>query len=78
LISADHTDAPAELKGTGVAGALVDFLIADARERRFKIIPLCPYVRARYAKHPDWQDVMTIGPGEVPVGVNVSTPPNES
>jgi uncharacterized protein len=66
LISADHTSAPEALKGTGVAAALVDFLIADARERGFKIIPLCPYVRARYEKHPDWQDVMTVGPGEMP------------
>lgn len=66
LISADHTGAPEALKGTGVAAALVDFLIADARERGFKIIPICPYVHARYEKNPDWQDVMTVGPGEKP------------
>lgn len=66
VISADHTGAPEELKGTGVAAALVDFLVADARQRGFKIIPLCPYVRARYAKHADWQDVLTVAPGEVP------------
>lgn len=66
LISADHTGVPDALRGTGMAAALVDFLIADARERGFKIIPLCPYVRARYEKHPDWQDVMTVRPGEMP------------
>jgi hypothetical protein len=66
LISADHTGAPDELKGTGAAAALVDHLIADARAKGFKIIPLCPYVRARYLKHPDWQDVMTVAPGEMP------------
>lgn len=66
LISADHTEAPDELKGTGVAAALVDRLIADARSDGFRIIPLCPYVRARYEKHPDWRDVMTVGPGEKP------------
>lgn len=66
LISADHTGAPEALKGTGVAAALVDFLVADARERGFKIIPICPYVRARYEKHPEWRDVMTVGPGEKP------------
>lgn len=66
LISADHTGAPDALRGTGVAAALVDYLIADARSSGFKIIPLCPYVRARYEKHPDWQDVMTVGPGEMP------------
>lgn len=67
LISADHTGAPEELKGTGVAAAMVDFLVADARERGCKVIPLCPYVRARYARHPEWRDVFTVGPGEMPV-----------
>lgn len=66
LISAEHTNAPEALKGTGVAAALVDFLIADARQGGFRIIPLCPYVRARYAKHPEWQDVMTVAAGEIP------------
>jgi len=72
LISADHTGAPDSLKGTGAAAALVDHLIADARARGFRIIPLCPYVRARYEKHPDWQDVMTVAPGEMP---RISTRP---
>ncbi|MGI9375663.1 MAG: GNAT family N-acetyltransferase [Tsuneonella suprasediminis] len=66
LISADHTGAPDALRGTGAARALVDYLIADARARGFRIIPLCPYVRAQYQKHPDWQDVMTVAPGEMP------------
>lgn len=66
LISADHTGVPDSFKGTGAAAALVDNLIADARLNGFKIIPYCPYVRARYEKHPEWQDVMTVAPGEVP------------
>jgi len=66
LISADHTGAPESMKGTGAAAALVDFLIADARKIGFHIIPLCPYVRARYQKNPDWQEVMTVAPGVVP------------
>lgn len=66
LISADHTGAPQALQGTGAAAALVDFLVSDARSADFRIIPMCPYVRARYAKHPEWQDVMTTKPGETP------------
>lgn len=66
LISADHTGAPDALRGTGVAAALVDYLVEDARTRGFKIIPICPYVRARYEKHPEWQDVFTTAPGEKP------------
>ncbi len=66
LISADHTGAPDELEGTGLAAAMVDTLVADARARGFKVIPICPYVRARYEKHPEWRDVFTVGPGEKP------------
>jgi predicted GNAT family acetyltransferase len=66
LISADHTVAPACLKGTGAAAALVDYLIADARTVGFRIIPHCSYVRSRYEKSPEWQDVMTVAPGEMP------------
>ncbi len=66
LISADHTVAPASLKGTGAAAALVDYLIADARATGFQIIPHCSYVRSRYEKSPEWQDVMSVAPGEMP------------
>lgn len=58
LVIADHTYAPDSLRGTGVVRALVDRIIADAREDGFKIIPLCPYLKAQYARHPEWADVM--------------------
>lgn len=62
VISADHTIAPDSLKGTGAAFALVEYLVADARARRFKVIPICPYVRAQYRKHPEWADAFTVPP----------------
>ena len=55
-ISADHTQAPASMRGTGVALALVEFMIADARASGFRILPLCPYVLAQFQKHREWQD----------------------
>lgn len=66
LISADHTIAPPAMRGTGVALALVEHMVADARKSGFKIVPQCPYVRAQYVKHPDWADVFTTKPGEEP------------
>jgi predicted GNAT family acetyltransferase len=66
VLSADHSFSPEGLRGTGAALALVERLVADAREQGFRIIPLCPYVRAKYAEHPDWADVMTVAPGEKP------------
>lgn len=66
LISADHTGAPETMRGMGVAPALVDYMIEDARRHGFRIIPICPYVRAQYRKHPEWVDVMTVAPGVDP------------
>jgi uncharacterized protein len=59
LISADHTSAPDSMRGAGAAMALVQRLIADAREEGFKVIPVCPYVLAQYRRHPEWADVMS-------------------
>ena len=58
LVIADHTSGPDSMRGMGVGIALVERLIADARAEGFKIIPLCPYVRAQYERHPEWADVM--------------------
>ena len=66
LLSADHTGTPDELRGMGIALALVERLVADGRAQGFKIIPLCPYIRAKYESHPEWADVMTSAPGELP------------
>ncbi|MFT6657323.1 MAG: putative GNAT family acetyltransferase [Maritalea sp.] len=57
-IIADHTGVPDALKGKGVGKALVEFLIADARQSGTKIIPLCPFVKGQYQRHPEWSDVM--------------------
>lgn len=58
LISADHTEAPDTMRGTGAALALVEHMIADARANGFRIIPRCPYVKAQWKRHPEWDDVM--------------------
>ena len=57
-IIADHTGVPDALKGQRVGQALVEALIAHARATGIKIIPLCPFVRAQYARHPEWSDVL--------------------
>ncbi len=57
-VIADHTGVPEELAGQGVGTALVEFMVADARERGFRIVPLCPFVKAQFQRHPEWSDVM--------------------
>ena len=58
LMIAAHTGVPPSLAGRGVGEALVQRLVADAREEDFAIVPLCPFVTALYRKNPDWADVM--------------------
>ncbi|MDD2867351.1 GNAT family N-acetyltransferase [Neomegalonema sp.] len=65
-LSADHTGVPESMAGEGVARALLDALLADARKEGFHIIPYCPYVRGQYARHPEWSDLFTTAPGEEP------------
>lgn len=59
LVIADHTAVPDTMRGLGVAGALVDRLITDARAAGQRIVPLCPFVRAQAQRHKaDWADVI--------------------
>lgn len=59
---ADHTYVPPEGRGMGIAAALVDALIADARELGFRIVPQCSYVEAAFRRHPEWADVLADTP----------------
>lgn len=54
---AEHTIVPPEIGGRGIAGKLVDALIADARAGQFKVVPECSYVAAAFGKHPEWADL---------------------
>ncbi|MEO6715990.1 MAG: GNAT family N-acetyltransferase [Novosphingobium sp.] len=54
---AEHTLVPPEIGGRGIAGKLVDALIADARAENFKVVPACSYVAAAFEKHPEWADL---------------------
>jgi hypothetical protein len=56
-VLADHTLTPVSMRGQGVARALVERLVADARREGFKVVPQCPYVLARFDRHPDWSDI---------------------
>lgn len=57
LIIADHTGVPDSFRGTGAGLALVEALVAAARNEGFKVVALCPFVKAQAQKHRDWADV---------------------
>ncbi len=59
-VLADHTLTPMALRGRGIASALVERLVADARREGFKVVPQCPFVVALFDHHADWSDVRSI------------------
>ena len=48
-----HTGVPKELEGHGLAAELVKFAIARAVRDGLTIVPLCPYARSYFQKHPE-------------------------
>lgn len=54
---AEHTLVPRAIGGRGVAAQLVEAMVADARERGFRIKPVCSYVVAKFDEHPEWADL---------------------
>lgn len=51
---AAHTIVPRAIGGRGVAAALVDRLVEDARRQGFLIRPDCSYVAKKFSENPDW------------------------
>ncbi|WP_372840038.1 GNAT family N-acetyltransferase [Phaeovulum sp.] len=59
VIAADHTSVPDAYRGRGFGMLLVEYLVADARARGLHVVPLCPFVRSQYQRHPQWADVFS-------------------
>jgi uncharacterized protein len=59
LIIIDHTAVADALRGRGVGQVLVLRAVEDARREGFKIIPLCPFAKAQFDRHAEWQDVLS-------------------
>jgi uncharacterized protein len=55
-----HVEAPEALRGQGVAGKLMEGVVASARERGLKIIPICSYAVAWLRRHKEHQDLLGV------------------
>jgi predicted GNAT family acetyltransferase len=55
-----HTKVPVELRGRGIAGALVHHALEDARARGLHIVPTCPFVRGYLERHPEYGDLVAM------------------
>jgi predicted GNAT family acetyltransferase len=57
VVAMTHTGTPPHHRNKGVAEAIVRLAVAEAREAGTKIIPVCSYVAALFARNPDWADL---------------------
>jgi predicted GNAT family acetyltransferase len=53
-----HTVVPPEIEGRGVGTKLIRGALDIARDRGWKVVPQCPFVRAYIEKHPEMRDLL--------------------
>lgn len=53
----DHTEVSDEHRGEGLGKSLVFHAVEYARNNQLKILPLCPYARTVFLRHPELRDV---------------------
>lgn len=53
-----HTYVPPELRGRGIAEELVRQALDDVRQRGYKVIPSCWFVRVYIDRHSQYQDLL--------------------
>lgn len=58
VMTIPYVESPPALRGKGTAGRLLEGVVAQARERNLKIVPICGYAAAWFQRHPQHQDVL--------------------
>ena len=53
-----HTFVPPEMRGRGIAEALVRAALDDARAEGRKVVPACSYVATFVKRHPQYQSLL--------------------
>ena len=54
----DHTEVNQGNEGKGFGKKMVTKAVEFAREKRIKIVPLCPFVKSFFDKTPEFRDVL--------------------
>ena len=54
----DHTEVSPAFNGKGLGKKLVEKAVEVAREKNWKIIPLCPFAKKTFDRNPTFNDVL--------------------
>lgn len=58
LVEITHVEAPPALRGTGLAGKLMEGVVQAARRDGLRIRPLCGYAYAWMRRHKEYRDLL--------------------
>ena len=58
VVMHDHIEVSPALRGQGVARKLVEAAVRRAREKGFKLVPVCPFAKAVFEREPSFHDVL--------------------
>ena len=53
-----HTYTPNEVRGLGIASAIIRYALDYARENDIRIIPSCPFVESYIDRHSEYADLV--------------------
>ncbi|HZI98107.1 MAG TPA: GNAT family N-acetyltransferase [Actinomycetales bacterium] len=62
LVVLTHTEVDDAYEGRGVGSALVRGALDAARAQGLPVLPLCPFVKAYIARHPEYADLVYSAP----------------
>jgi len=54
----DHTEVSPEFEGKGLGKKLVEKAVEVAREKKWTIVPLCPFAKKTFDRNPQFKDVL--------------------
>ncbi|MEO8059608.1 MAG: GNAT family N-acetyltransferase [Burkholderiales bacterium] len=58
VLTITHTEVAPELGGRGIAGALMQAVLAHTSANGLKVRPLCSYARSYMQRHPETQSLL--------------------
>jgi uncharacterized protein len=58
FIIIDHTEVDSTFRGRSIGKQMLNEIVAMARQKNLKIMPLCPFASAMFKKLTDIQDVL--------------------
>ncbi|PZP55630.1 MAG: N-acetyltransferase [Micavibrio aeruginosavorus] len=58
ILFINYVESPPELRGTGAAGKLMEGIMGIAKERSYKVVPICSYAVSWIRRHEEYQSLL--------------------